>query len=114
MNMQSIHLKFVRQQEMNPAKAGSFTKVKVYNQHQHQQRATTVRWIAALLADYSIAAVAFLIAAAWGWTVYPVSILLLGIAQHRIAILGHDGAHGLICRNKKLNYWLAQVLCFWP
>ncbi len=72
------------------------------------------RWLIPLLLDYSLAALAFVIAGVWGWVAYPVSILLLGIAQHRIAILGHDAAHGLICRNKKVNNLLGQLLCFWP
>lgn len=72
------------------------------------------RWFFALGCDYSIALTAFLLAYSFGWKAYPFSLLLLGIAQHRIAILGHDGSHGLICKGKKLNYWITQVLCFWP
>jgi fatty acid desaturase len=71
-------------------------------------------WLRALAGDYLLIAVAFLMAARWGWPAYPFSLLILGIAHHRLAVLGHEGAHGVICRNKKLNYWLAQVFCFWP
>jgi fatty acid desaturase len=71
-------------------------------------------WLLALAGDYAIIAVAFLIAYLWGWPAYPATILMLGIAQHRIGILGHEGVHGLICKNKQFNYWFAQLFCFWP
>jgi fatty acid desaturase len=77
-------------------------------------RTHITRWLLAASGDYAIIAVACLIAYFWRWPAYPFSIVLFGIAQHRLALLGHDGAHGLICRNKTLNYWLAQLLCFWP
>lgn len=77
----------------------------------HLQPAT---WIRALVTDYAVIAVAFIIAAKGGWMFYPVSLLLIGIAQHRIAILAHEGAHGLISHNKFFNHWLAQVFGFWP
>ena len=69
-------------------------------------------WLGALAGDYALMAIAFLLFDAFGWPAVPVSLLLLGIAQHRIAILGHDGAHGLISRNRRLNDWLSQVFCF--
>jgi len=72
------------------------------------------KWLLPLTGDYALIAFAFMIAWKWQWPAYPVSLLLLGIAQHRIAILAHDGAHGLICRNSALNYFCTQVLCFWP
>ena len=71
-------------------------------------------WLRALLTDYSLFAVAFFLAAWGGWPFYPVSVLLIGIGQHRIAILAHEGAHGLISQHKHLNHWLAQVFGFWP
>jgi fatty acid desaturase len=79
-----------------------------------KQPITLIMWSLAVIADYTIVVVAFYIAYLWGWPAYPATILLLGIAQHRLGILGHEGVHGLIHRNKKLNYWLAQLLCFWP
>jgi fatty acid desaturase len=79
-----------------------------------KQPITLIMWSMAVIADYAIIAVAFYIAYLWSWPAYPVTILLLGIAQHRLGILGHEGVHGLIHHNKKLNYWLAQMFCFWP
>lgn len=80
----------------------------------NKQSLSITIWLTALACDYLIIAFAFLIAYLWKWPAYPFSIFLLGIAQHGISVLGHDGAHGLVCRNKKLNDWLTQLLCFWP
>ena len=71
-------------------------------------------WLRAMATDYALVGFAFFLAAAGGWMLYPVSLLLIGIAQHRIAILAHEGAHGTISQDKKLNFWLAQVFGFWP
>src|SRR5436189_1375845 len=71
-------------------------------------------WLRGLVTDYCIVAVAFFIAATGGWPWYPVSLLMIGIAQHRIAILAHEGAHGLISNNKNVNHWFAQIFGFWP
>jgi fatty acid desaturase len=45
---------------------------------------------------------------------YVAAMLLIGLRQHGLALLGHDGAHGLFSRNKRLNDVVANVLCFWP
>src|SRR6188768_729769 len=71
-------------------------------------------WLRGLVTDYSIIAAAFFIAVKGGWVFYPLALLMIGIAQHRIAILAHEGAHGLISHNKHLNHWLAQIFGFWP
>jgi len=71
-------------------------------------------WLRGLVTDYCVVAAAFYIAAVGGWPCYPVSLLMIGIAQHRIAILAHEGAHGLISNNKSVNHWFAQIFGFWP
>ncbi len=56
--------------------------------------------------------------AAWAWdfhwaaglTATPVALALLGGRQLGLAILMHDGAHGLLSPNRKLNNWLGE----WP
>jgi|GEM_PF-6166403 len=82
--------------------------------HQIKQPQTLIYWLLALIGDYAIIAFAFWIAYLWSWPAYPFTLLLLGIAQHRLGILGHEGVHGLICQNRKWNYWIAQIGCFWP
>lgn len=45
---------------------------------------------------------------------YVIATLLIGLRQHGLALLGHDGAHHLFSRNKRVNDVVANVLCFWP
>ena len=55
---------------------------------------------------------------AWAWDAHwalgviaaPVALLVIGGRQLGLAILMHDGAHGLLHPNRKLNNWLGQ----WP
>jgi fatty acid desaturase len=96
--------------------AGSFVFIKIPSMetNYYKRNLDETVWLRALLTDYSIIALAFLLAAKGGWVFYPVSVFLIGIAQHRIAILAHEGAHGLISQNKRLNHWLAQIGGFWP
>jgi fatty acid desaturase len=71
-------------------------------------------WLGALAGDYLLLAAAFLLFDRFRWPALPFTLLLLGIAQHRIAILGHEGAHHLVCRSRRLNDLLSQVFCFAP
>ena len=43
-----------------------------------------------------------------------VCVLVIGARQHALAVLGHDGAHYSISKNRRINDALACVLCFWP
>jgi fatty acid desaturase len=55
---------------------------------------------------------------AWAWNVHwalglvatPLALIVIGGRQLGLAILMHDGAHGLLTPNRKLNNWLGQ----WP
>jgi fatty acid desaturase len=55
---------------------------------------------------------------AWAWNYHwvagliatPIALAILGGRQLGLAILMHDGAHGLLHPNRKLNNWLGQ----WP
>ena len=82
--------------------------------YQFRQPLRPGTWLAALAVDYLLFAFACWLAIRFGWPAYPVTLLLMGIAQHRISVLGHDGAHGMITRSKRGNYLLGQVFCFWP
>jgi len=81
---------------------------------QLKQPQNIIIWFIALLGDYAMIGTACIIALAGGWPAYPIAILLLGIAQHRISVLGHEGVHGLISKNRRVNDWVAQIFCFWP
>ncbi len=43
-----------------------------------------------------------------------VSWIVVGTRQHAIAIMGHDGAHGLLLKNRFLNDSVSGLLVFWP
>lgn len=72
------------------------------------------RWLYALAFDASIIVAAMFAFEQWPSVVTGLlAIILIGTRQHGIAVLGHDGAHGSICKPRWLNDALAK-LCFWP
>ncbi|HEX5717824.1 MAG TPA: fatty acid desaturase [Thermoanaerobaculia bacterium] len=73
------------------------------------------RWCFALAVDWALVAMA-IVAAGWidRWYGYAGALLLIGRSQHAIVVLGHEGAHRVISRRRRLNDWLTQVFCFWP
>jgi fatty acid desaturase len=42
------------------------------------------------------------------------AVILIGSRQLGLAILMHDGAHGVLMRTKALNEWVSQWLCAYP
>jgi fatty acid desaturase len=53
---------------------------------------------------------------AWAWDV-PVAILavvLMGIGQHRLIMLGHEASHYVLFRNRLLNELASDWLCMYP
>ncbi len=48
------------------------------------------------------------------FVLYVVAALVIGPMRHAIALLGHEGAHGLISKNKKVNDFLAEIFSFYP
>jgi fatty acid desaturase len=79
-----------------------------------KQPINLIMFFGALAGDYGLMVLAFYLAAVGGYIAYPISLLLLGIAQHRLSVLGHEGVHGLISNNRKVNDIIGQVFCFWP
>jgi fatty acid desaturase len=52
----------------------------------------------------------------WGWNV-PVTILgivLIGVGQHRLVQLGHEGSHYALFRNRVLNELASDWFCMFP
>ena len=84
---------------------------------------TPEKWLLRALLDWVIIMLCFRAA---HWSLFESPHLILSIVtliplliviaarQHALGILAHDGAHGLICRNRVLNDLLASVLCEWP
>jgi fatty acid desaturase len=48
------------------------------------------------------------------WASYLLAGLVIGTRQHALAILGHEGAHRLVCRGRRLNDLITAFLCFSP
>lgn len=88
------------------------------------------RWLAAVLTDYGVIAVAMGAAYAAfahaqqngfdaisdmiAFTVTVLAVFVIGTRQHAILVLGHDGSHGQISRNGRVNDWVANLFAFWP
>src|SRR6201995_141504 len=45
---------------------------------------------------------------------FVVAVLLIGSRQLGLAILMHDGAHGVLTRTRWLNEWVSQGVCAYP
>lgn len=45
---------------------------------------------------------------------YILAVMVIGARQLGLAILMHDGAHGILTQNQKLNMFLSQWLCAFP
>src|SRR5258706_10150001 len=72
------------------------------------------RYLAAYAADWAIIVTAYMIAArAHHFIVYAAAIFVIGTRQHALGVLAHDGAHGLISRNRTVNRILTEIGA-WP
>ena len=73
------------------------------------------RWLSAVLVDWIILALTMAGALAMrSIPGYVAALFIVGNRQHALGILGHDGAHRLACRNRRLNDVLTSALCLWP
>lgn len=72
-------------------------------------------WFKGLVLDWSVLILSFSLVY---YAPNPVTIvfcmLVLGNRQHALAILGHEGTHGRIAQNRKLNDFFSNIFCFWP
>jgi len=63
-------------------------------------------------------AVIFGMMALFVWFPNPITfiaaVVVIGGRQLGLAILMHDGAHGILCENQKLNEFVSQWLCAYP
>ncbi|HEY4125023.1 MAG TPA: fatty acid desaturase [Rhizomicrobium sp.] len=91
---------------------------------------SAARWLGALAADYAIVGLAmaaaysaFAFAQKSGFAAMPLigavvvivlAVIIIGTRQHAIMILAHDGSHGQVSRNRRLNDLLTNLLSLWP
>jgi fatty acid desaturase len=72
------------------------------------------KWLTAVFFDWVIVVLAICLSYFSYWFI-PISILIIGNRQHALGILGHDGAHQLVCpRNKFLNDLITNIFVFYP
>lgn len=52
----------------------------------------------------------------WAWCipVVGVAVMLIGAVQHRLAGLGHEGAHYILFKNRVLNELMSDLFCMFP
>src|SRR5262245_51242259 len=53
---------------------------------------------------------------AWPWLL-PVTlaaVVLVGVGQHRLVMLAHEGSHFLLFKDLTLNEWASNWFCFYP
>src|SRR4051812_35666179 len=52
----------------------------------------------------------------WGWAIpiVIVSGVLVGAGQHHLGVLGHEGSHRTLFRNRWLNEQVSDWLCMYP
>ena len=73
------------------------------------------KFMTALVIDFAIIALTFWVAGAVNnLFVYALAVFIIGSRQHALAILGHEAAHNLVSKNRKINDWLTTVLCGFP
>ncbi|MBE8965598.1 fatty acid desaturase family protein [Nostocales cyanobacterium LEGE 12452] len=73
------------------------------------------QFVVALVLDWAIIAITIWLA---GYVnnllFYGLAIFIIGIRQHALGVLGHEGVHNLISKNRKINDGIANIFCAWP
>src|ERR1700688_1090593 len=72
-------------------------------------------WTCAAMRDWLIIAAALTATSVAGWwPCYVLAWVVIGNRQLALHVLGHDGVHQLVCRNRFANDLLTNILSFWP
>jgi fatty acid desaturase len=73
------------------------------------------RWLVLVTLDWAVIVLALVLAGVVDhWSTYVLAVVVIGTRQHALALMGHDGAHRLVCRSRWLNDVASMLLCFWP
>jgi dihydrorhizobitoxine desaturase len=67
-----------------------------------------------LLKDYAVIFGFAYLTVAISWWLYPLSVLMIGAHQRGLSTLLHDSAHGVLTRNRALNFFLGTLPTAWP
>lgn len=77
------------------------------------RRASDWKGVAVVAHAWGVIGLAMAMAAQWPLTL-PLAVAIIGSRQLGLAILMHDGAHGILARTRWLNDLLSQAFCAWP
>lgn len=72
------------------------------------------RWFLAAVTDWLVIVAAFYAIWLHPWAAFVPAAFLIGSRQHALVVLGHEGGHYLITRDKPLNDVLTHALCLIP
>jgi fatty acid desaturase len=74
----------------------------------------TVRWLFAVCIDWGIIIGSMWFAITGGaWWMYVIAIFLVGNRVQGLALLGHEGAHYMVAKNKNINNFLTNIFTFY-
>ena len=72
-------------------------------------------WLGLVLLDWAIVAAAlYAVYRIDSFLIWIPAVVLIGSRLHAIGVMGHDGAHLAISKNRRVNDVLANVFCFYP
>jgi len=75
---------------------------------------TNKTWIKDVLFDWTCIVITIIAGHFLPWYAWIVCCWIVGNRLHGLAILGHDATHKLVSRNRTLNRFLGEFLCFSP
>ncbi|WP_316185605.1 fatty acid desaturase family protein [Bradyrhizobium sp. SZCCHNRI1003] len=67
-----------------------------------------------MIKDYMVIAAFIYLSLGISWWFYPVSVIMIGAHQRGLSTLLHDSAHGVLTRNRALNFLLGTIPTAWP
>ncbi len=81
------------------------------------EKLSETRWLLAYASDITVVVIAMTIGVTtWQrlsgpelWITLFFCVFVIGTRQHGLGVLGHDGAHGLISRNRRVNNILTNM-----
>lgn len=73
------------------------------------------KWSSRVFCDWMVVILPMLLAGySRHWAAYVLAVIAAGVAQHRIALMAHEGTHRQASRNKRFNDFLTGMFCLWP
>lgn len=95
--------------------ANSIKKIIGHNAVSEFHQVYTHRGLFSILQEWLfIITVAFLCETFFSWPLYILCVFILGARYLALGLLMHDGVHGSISPNKKLNDVVSELFCAWP